>query len=47
MRACESAHCIDRDLWLRMYASRPMVPASLQNQTSICGLKLSRAVTED
>ena len=38
---------MDRDLLLRTYASRRMVPALLQNQTSICGLKLRRAVTED
>ena len=29
---------MDRDLLLRTYASRRMVPALLQNQTSICGL---------
>jgi len=46
-RAPESAHCTNLNLALRTYASRLMIPASLQNQTSICGLKLPGAVTED
>jgi hypothetical protein len=37
---------MDLDLLLRTYASRRVLPALLQNQTSICGLELRRAVTE-
>jgi hypothetical protein len=35
----ESAHCMDQDPSLRMSASRLVVPASLQDRTSICCLR--------
>jgi hypothetical protein len=35
----ESAHCVDQDPSLRMSASRLVVPASLQDRTSICCLR--------
>jgi hypothetical protein len=46
-RSGERALVFDQDLLVRMFASRRMVPAPSQNQTSICGLELRRAVTED
>jgi hypothetical protein len=35
----ESAHWVDQDPSLRMSASRLVVPASLQDRTSICCLR--------
>jgi hypothetical protein len=39
-RAPESARCLDQDFSLRTIASRLVVPASLQDRTSICCLGL-------
>jgi hypothetical protein len=46
-RALEGALSFDQGPLLRTFASRLMVPASLQNRTSICCLRLLRAVAED
>ena len=46
-RAMESALSFDQGLPLRTCASRLVVPASPQDRTSICCLRLRRAIAED